>query len=331
MVDCAAVANMAHKPNAERCRHNKVHAGYWKKINLIERVLPADHKPNWTKVKAHVAVPDKPITKEDLQIVLNDKADAKCKEANTWHQVPENEEEDWKRKACRALSFLKDAAETLARFPRPKDEAVEYQRAKKGRKLKVRSRGRHEWYWTEQGNWRCKHCWRRKWSEQAEVDYQPCGMITTSLTNLGVNARHHALSAATIDNGPACLIFCGKCGGVAEYYAKKLAQAKCTAPTANCRRNLEKIAAGRHPSRQAALSDTWDLSGPSSNAELIQYLQTKEAASSSNSGAKSGCRGRGQGKTEKTKLYALGALQFGAEEGGPGRKEQPQQLQQLAY
>ena len=131
LVDCAAVQKVATKSNEERCRHSKVHAGYWKRINVVERSLPCDRRPKWTKVQAHVTVPQQPVTEEDRRIVLNDKADTKCKEANLWHKVPEQEEDDWKRKAGRALSMLKDMAETLARYPKPREEEVAYKRAKR--------------------------------------------------------------------------------------------------------------------------------------------------------------------------------------------------------
>ena len=278
LVDCAAVQKVATKSNEERCRHSKVHAGYWKRINVVERSLPCDRRPKWTKVQAHVTVPQQPVTEEDRRIVLNDKADTKCKEANLWHKVPEQEEDDWKRKAGRALSMLKDMAETLARYPKPREEEVEYKRAKKGRKLMVRSKAKHDWFWTAQGNWRCKNCWRSKWKETSEADYQPCGMITATMAKLGINAKHHALSAATVDNGPACIVFCSRCGGFAEYYAKKLACEQCTPPTANCRRNLDKIAAGKHPSRPAVLSEVWDLTGQHHNPSIAAYLQNKENA-----------------------------------------------------
>ena len=85
-------------------------------------------------------------------------------------------------------------------------------------------------------------------------------MLAGSMMKLGLNVGNHALSGALIDNGPACLLFCRKCGGVAEYYAKKLKD-KCEAATENCKRNIGKIARGKHPSREAFLSDVWDITG----------------------------------------------------------------------
>ena len=90
-------------------------------------------------------------------------------------------------------------------------------------------------------------------------------MLSGTMFKLGLT-ECHALSGALIDEGPACLLYCRRCGGVAEYTARKLAKHQCGPPTATGRRYLEKIAAGRHPIRDAYLSATWDITGSGDKA-----------------------------------------------------------------
>ena len=215
----------------------------------------------WTKVKSHMDVPKELATPADWHIVINDHADRRAKESLTWHQVSEQAQTEYKNKAGRAARFLREAGEILAQFPRPKDEDLCYSRPKGSRTLKVRTKHQHDWYWTAQGSWRCRHCLRRKWHSEGAADFVPCGMISGTILRLGMHTGCHALSGALIDDGPACILYCRRCGGIAEYMARKLASDKCLPPTSTGRRYLDRIAAGKHPTRDAYLSDTWDLSG----------------------------------------------------------------------
>ena len=58
-VDCAAVLLAANAPDAHRCKHNKVHAGYWRRVALTQRRQGAlsEEDLRWHKVPAHVQVP----------------------------------------------------------------------------------------------------------------------------------------------------------------------------------------------------------------------------------------------------------------------------------
>ena len=48
-IDCAAVHNMATAPNQIRCNHDKVHAGYWKRIHTVDKHQTNYGSPKWTK------------------------------------------------------------------------------------------------------------------------------------------------------------------------------------------------------------------------------------------------------------------------------------------
>ena len=170
VVDCAAVQVIADQPDAYRCKHSRVHAGYWKRVATAQRRQEPSNEMPWIKTRAHVEVPANPTTTEDHHIVLNDHADRCCKRANTWHQLSEDRETQWKQQAGRALGFMRDAGELLARYPRPRDEDISYVRQKKGRKLSMRVRYVHDWHWTAQGSWRCRLCMRIKWSRDAAAD-----------------------------------------------------------------------------------------------------------------------------------------------------------------
>ena len=72
-------------------------------------------------------------------------------------------------------------------------------------------------------------------------------------------------------------MYCRRCGGIAEYTARKLASDRCKAPTATARRYLDRIAVGRHPTRDAFLSDTWDLTGEGTQNTAGNRAWRKEA------------------------------------------------------
>ena len=97
--------------------------------------------------------------------------------------------------------------------------------------------------------------------KQARHDHMPCAVVSKTMTRLGLHAQDHQLSAALMDGGPEHIIYCRKCGGMAEVFAAKLATGSCTAPSGYGKRVLRRIAEGMHPVRNAALSNTWDLCG----------------------------------------------------------------------
>ena len=79
------------------------------------------------------------------------------------------------------------------------------------------------------------------------------------MKQLGICAPYHKLTAAVVDGGPEMIIWCRVCGGFAENRACKLAGPVCKA-TSWTRRSLRRLELGFHPTRNAALSDYWDLS-----------------------------------------------------------------------
>ena len=191
-----------------------------------------------------------------------------------------------KKQASRAFGWLRDSGEMLARYPRPKDEHYTFERCHRAKQLQAKVRYAHNWIWTAQGSWKCGTCLRRKWRLEAPVDFQPCGHVAGSMLRMALNHGQHALSAALIDEGPNCIIFCRKCGAVAEYYAKKLAASTCRPATENCRRNLSKIEAGRHPSRDAFLADLWDITGEGTQHAAANQAWRGEDSSASSSSSK---------------------------------------------
>ena len=87
VVDCAAVQIMAEQPGAHRCKHARVHAGFWKRVATAQvRQMRGGEMP-WIKTQAHVAVPVHPETVEDHQSILNVHADRCAKRAHSWHML----------------------------------------------------------------------------------------------------------------------------------------------------------------------------------------------------------------------------------------------------
>ena len=81
------------------------------------------------------------------------------------------------------------------------------------------------------------------------------------------------MMAALIDEGPAIIIFCARCGGMAEHHARLLASPQCGAAKPQQQRNLARIEQRRHPARNAVLIELWRLAvsrGPES-MKLTEY------------------------------------------------------------
>ena len=245
---------VSKRPISQRCNYRRKHATWWKRIG--DRDLES-----WLKVQAHVAVKEQPDTEEEIDIWLNDRADTRAKETIAWHGLMESAQEDYKTAAGRVKAALREIGANLAEHPRPRDRGIEYIRQKKGRKLVVKTRQPHQWYMTGRQTWRCRQCWREKKVRESPQDYAECGNVVGTMAKLGLNAHAHSLTAAVVDCGPDLIMWCRRCGGIAEVYAKWLAQPTCRKPTAATGRVLRKIGESFHPSRNAVLSDLWDLTG----------------------------------------------------------------------
>ena len=254
-IDCNAVLKPAMRGVQQRCDYRRRHATWW-------RAIGRGATSGWRKVQAHIEVPEHPCTEEEVDVWLNDKADSKAKEALKWHYMPDSTQELFKKGAERAQAFLKEVSANLAEHPRPKDAHVEYARLPGGgRKLKAKVRQPHQWFWTSRSTWRCHKCWREKLHASSAQDYEPCGDVRGTMAKLALNGHSHALTAALIAEGPAMLIFCRRCGGMAETKARWLAESRCRKPTAQTRRTLRRLEAGFHPSRCEAIGSLWDLTG----------------------------------------------------------------------
>ena len=148
----------------------------------------------------------------------------------------------------------------MAEHPPPREQAIEYHREPKAAaKLTAKVRHPHQWYLTHRGSWRCRQCWREKWQDESQQNFEPCGSVDGTMKQLGICAPFHKLTAAVVDGGPELIIWCRVCGGFAENRACKLAGPTCKA-TSWTRRSLRRLELGFHPTRNAALRDLWDLS-----------------------------------------------------------------------
>ena len=266
-IDCNAVLSTARRPVQQRVDYRRKHGTWWKRVGLLAT-------SQWHKVRAHVDVPENPVTDEEKDIWLNDKADNRAKESLKWHGLAECTESDYKVAATRAKHFLTEAACNMAEHPPPREQGIEYHKEpKQGHQLVAKVRHPHQWYWTHRGTWRCRQCWREKWQTESQQNFEPCGSVGGTMRQLGICAPFHQLTAAVVDGGPEMVIFCRACGGFAENRASKLAGPTCKA-TSWTRRSLRRLEQGFHPTRNAALSDYWDLS----QAKGTQHLGEDAAA-----------------------------------------------------
>ena len=99
----------------------------------------------WHKVKAHSEVPKEVTTPEDYHIMINDGAHERAKEALSWHQVDEDQQQQWKDAAERALRFLREAGMKLADHPAPGELGIRYVRNKGGGRLRTNIECTHAW------------------------------------------------------------------------------------------------------------------------------------------------------------------------------------------
>ena len=211
---------------------------------------------------AHVEVPKDPKTPDEIDIWLTDRADTGAKKAVQWHALSEYSQDQYKNAAVRVKYLLRELGANLAEHPRPRDAGEEYVMVPRpGRSMKAKVKAAHHWYWTHKQTWRCRKCLREKQSLDSKQDFAPCGDVTGTIRQLGLNSHSHSLSVALVDNGPEMLFWCRRCGGMAETYAKWLAQPKCRQPTCQTKRTLTKLGQMMHPARNAVISDVWDLTG----------------------------------------------------------------------
>ena len=91
VTDCMAVYLAGVQHPSKHIAPTRVHAGTWRTIRTYGGALD-----NLDKVQAHQGVPEQPISKEEWDIVINDKADSWAKRANEEHIVPAQIADDYR-------------------------------------------------------------------------------------------------------------------------------------------------------------------------------------------------------------------------------------------
>ena len=91
------------------------HGIWWKRVGLIAT--------QWHKVTAHAKV-SKPVTAEETDIWLNDKADDRVTEALNWQGPSECTENDYKVVANMATECFVEAAWNMAGLPPPREQGM---------------------------------------------------------------------------------------------------------------------------------------------------------------------------------------------------------------
>ena len=272
VVDCNTIALPGGKDVEEVLRPNNKHGKWWKAICRKGR-------PMYIKAKAHQEVPANPSSLEELEVVINDMADQKAKEANSWHRVGEQVASDWAAAIGRAVRYLTQLGERLAAFPKPSTETISFVKKPKVREWEPRVRYQHNWKWMHGNVWRCADCLRHKSSEQAAANFVSCVGFVGTMAEVKAHKDAHQLSVAQIDDGTRVVFFCRKCGAYSEARGRLLAGAICTPAKPQQQRNLRRLERGLHPDPHddGMVSEVWDLRGQGTQHRSIrEWMQSEE-------------------------------------------------------